>query len=167
MYGALSRFSADEVLLTLKAREASPGSFALIPTHKGWKLVTFSFEEWGHEVEVEHIWPLVAKALTIFWLKPLNLPHDQFQTLAAQLAACPLALPQGTVQNVQGWHVFWADNFPSKCLVTPKLVESAFGLENCWVEWVVSEQERSHPEQKQELRKILKLAEDWPEIGWH
>jgi len=128
-----------------------------------WFLTSMPFSRFVESSREEHWDSYVSRCLGLEWAKRLNGDADQFRL---QLRGLSLATPHGRIERGAGdhWSFVCADDFPVPSALIFNEVLVDFCLIGQTVEFVQSKAQSCAHEQKERLRTILGLQEDWTAI---
>lgn len=127
----------------------------------GWQLV---YRRCSNEATIGHpgLWEHeLAQLIAQQWSKPLG---KRAKALDSELVLLTYAFPRGRVTKVGAKHVVYhGKDLQSFMGITRRQIETAFGIVGrC--RWEFDEHERCQMPDKEEMRSLLKLREDWPAV---
>ena len=143
-----------------KRAQAEVGVYYVVRYPRGWKLYPLQEGVFGDYRHVEGWRRFMAPELASAWASILGANQNQ---LEQQLLPLHLAFPRGRIERAAAareFTVFQADDLlPTG--VSRATVEQAFGLGSERVNWTIDEHERCRTDQKNAIRQILGITEDW------
>lgn len=144
-----------------EAEASADGIYYCYPIPDGtWQLLPYRFDEFD-ECDHPAMWEEMVAPLLAH--KFATKSKGSIQALEKALKEYPYGLPRGRVTK-EGLKckIFHGDNHAK--LVSRSLVERAFSCQGKAV-WEKDDHERAVTEEKQAVRRILRLKSDWPSVS--
>lgn len=141
---------------------ASEGIYYIVRYPSGWHLAPCRFDEEG-EMSHSDFWRLFAVSAMVAqqWQRMLCRDLDD---LTEDLRLLLYAFPRGRVTKVgKKFRVYHGTDLQPFMKITRKMVERSFGIAGC-CQWTFDEHERCLTEDKEALRELLGIQEDWPSV---
>jgi hypothetical protein len=136
------------------------GIYYVVRYPKGWELEFVRTSDAGQEWAGEHsAWWVeeLANKLAVAWAPQIK---TNFSYIAHQLKESPHAFPRGRIE-LQPSTVFWGDNMTAQMGIDQSDILRAFGLQPDDTVWRVSRWEVVNQEDRDVVRKLLGIQEDW------
>lgn len=141
-------------------QQPSSGAWYWLRFPEGWNPFTIRLDEVFDEEATGHyvIWQQAASALAKAWAL---IRKADYQDLLHELADCHYGFPRGRVviQPDGAANVYWGEE---KIVSGRRAIESRFGLSQAT--WHFDDHERAILPEKQQVRQLLGLTEDWPAV---
>src|ERR1700693_536582 len=146
----------------IKSVSSPEGIYYLVRYSSGWCLMSCRFDEEG-EMSHSDFWRLFAVSAMVAqqWQRKLRRDLDD---LTEDLRLPVYAFPRGRVTKVgEKYHVYHGNDLQPFMKITRKLIERSFGIAGC-CQWTFDEHERCLTEDKDAMRELLEIKEDWPSV---
>jgi hypothetical protein len=143
----------------------SQGIFYLIRFPEGWEPVISRFSE-GQEMGHPVFWRMqVVPHLTLRWAPILKRNHIDVET---DLRPCEYGFPRGRVvsKGKGRFSVVHGNEFMPFMKITPAHIETLFGIAGM-AKWLEDDHEHCLREDKDPVRQILRLKENWKALESH
>jgi len=137
------------------------GIYYIVREPSGWRLAAWRFAA-GQDQEHQAMWETdVAPALARQWA---NVIGSDARQLERGLKILAFAFPRGRVSKVKDQFVVYHGNDRKPFMhLSKKAVEQAFHIVGrC--RWQYDDHERCVGFEKEEIRQVLQLTEDWPAV---
>jgi len=138
--------------------KASEGIFYVVRFPTGWKLVPHCFDQ-GAETNHYDLWESsLAGMVATKWSKTLG---TTVPLLTREFELLTYGFPRGRItKSGRRFRVFHGDDILPAMKVSRDAVEEAFGIAGrCF--WQFDEHEQCIAHDKEEIRRILGIDEDW------
>lgn len=154
MYSFLQE-SAEELALT-EALRPSEGAFYVVRYPTGWRLFGIREDDFGGSVDHSEIWDMVSADLADKYSKKLKISAGE---LLNRLQNHPYGFPRGRVTIFERQQkILWGGE-KQVSSVAPA-IQRLFSVRRA--DWETDEHEQCQKEDKDAVRRILKIRENWP-----
>lgn len=137
------------------------GIYYIVREPTGWKLAV-QLSEAGNDPQHQTMWEdETAPALASQWAATLQMSAGE---LEHQLKILVFGFLRGRVTKVKDkFVVYHGDDLQPFMHISKKQIEDAFGIAGK-SRWTIDDHERCIEFEKEELRSLLRLTEDWPAV---
>jgi len=145
-----------------KVAQAEIGIYYVIRYPRRWRLFPLQEGSFGDMNHISAWRSILAPEVASAWSSVIGIDA---KALTQQLLSLPHAFPRGRIEKVavNEFSIYHGDDLAATG-IPPTQILQAFTLTNKQINWVVDPHEQCELSQKDAIRRILNITDDWPAV---